>query len=54
MRRATTVFGDGKWKMTKKSLVATRGIKQGSFYFMQAKFGKGEVNAAKESFTSKL
>ena len=49
-----SVFRDSKWKLTKKSLVAAKGIKQNSLYFMQAKFGKGEVNAVEKSSASKL
>lgn len=48
------VFGENKWKLTKKSLVAARGIKKRSFYFMQAKLGKREVSAMEEPSISKL
>ena len=37
-------FGEGKWKLTKGSLVMARGKKEGSLYVMQAKLCKGEVN----------
>ena len=49
-----SVFGDSKWKLIKKSLVAVRDIEQGFFYFMQAKFGKKKVNTVKELSTLKL
>ena len=37
-------FGRGIWKLTKGSLIIARGKKEGSLYFMQGKFCKGEVN----------
>ena len=49
-----SVFRDDKWKLIKKSLVAARGIKQGSFYFMQVKLDKREVNTMKKSSISEL
>ena len=49
-----SMFADGKWKLTKKSLIVARGIEQNSLYFIQAKLDKGEVNVTEESFTSEL
>ena len=42
-----SVFGDDKWKLIKKSLVAARGIKQDSLCFMQAKVSKGGERSEK-------
>ncbi|VFQ78638.1 unnamed protein product [Cuscuta campestris] len=36
--------GEGKWKLTKGSLIMARGKKEGSLYVMQAKLFKGEIN----------
>ncbi|KAE8727857.1 hypothetical protein F3Y22_tig00005294pilonHSYRG00171 [Hibiscus syriacus] len=41
-------FGEGKWKLTKGSLIMTRGKKERSLYVMQAKLCKGEVNITAE------
>ena len=42
----TNSFGESKWKLTKGSLVVARGKKQNTFYVMEAKLHKGEINAA--------
>ncbi|KAG8369441.1 hypothetical protein BUALT_Bualt14G0014000 [Buddleja alternifolia] len=39
-------FGEGKWKLTKGSLITAKGKKKNSLYLMQAKLSNGEVNAA--------
>ncbi|KAG8376937.1 hypothetical protein BUALT_Bualt09G0116000 [Buddleja alternifolia] len=39
-------FGEGKWKLTKVSLITAKGKKKNSLYLMQAKLSNGEVNAA--------
>ncbi|URE40384.1 hypothetical protein MUK42_35170 [Musa troglodytarum] len=41
----TRYFGESKWKLTKDSLVVARGKKLNSFYIMEAKLHKGEINA---------
>ncbi|KAE8683311.1 hypothetical protein F3Y22_tig00111210pilonHSYRG00079 [Hibiscus syriacus] len=41
-------FGEGKWKLTKGSLIMARGKKEGSLYVMQAKLCKEEVNITTE------
>ncbi|KAE8662958.1 hypothetical protein F3Y22_tig00113124pilonHSYRG00513 [Hibiscus syriacus] len=41
-------FGEGKYKLTKGSLIMARGKKEGSLYVMQAKLCKGEVNITTE------
>ncbi|KAG8388967.1 hypothetical protein BUALT_Bualt02G0180300 [Buddleja alternifolia] len=38
-------FGEGKWKLTKGSLITAKGRKKNSLYLMQAKLSNGEVNA---------
>ena len=43
----TNSFGESKWKLTKGSLVVTRGKKHNTLYVMEAKLHKGEINAAK-------
>lgn len=39
-------FGEGKWKLTKGSLISAKGKKTNSLYLMQGKLYNGEVNAA--------
>jgi len=39
-------FGEGKWKLTKGSLVVAKGRKQNTLYLTQAKLSDGELNAA--------
>ncbi|KAG8379344.1 hypothetical protein BUALT_Bualt07G0078600 [Buddleja alternifolia] len=39
-------FGEGKWKLTKGSLITAKGKKKNLLYLMQAKLSNGEVNAA--------
>ncbi|KAG8364646.1 hypothetical protein BUALT_Bualt18G0019000 [Buddleja alternifolia] len=39
-------FGEGKWKLTKGSLITAKGKKKNSLYLMQAKLSNGDVNAA--------
>ena len=41
----TNYFGESKWKLTKGSLIVARGKKLNSFYVMEAKLHKGEINA---------
>lgn len=41
-------FGEGKWKLTKGSLIMAWGKKEGSLYVMQAKLCKGEINATND------
>ncbi|KAE8688656.1 hypothetical protein F3Y22_tig00110959pilonHSYRG00025 [Hibiscus syriacus] len=41
-------LGEGKWKLTKGSLIMTRGKKEGSLYVIQDKLCKGEVNITTE------
>ena len=38
-------FGESKWKLTKGSLIVAKGKKINSFYVMEAKLHKGEINA---------
>ncbi|KAG8370027.1 hypothetical protein BUALT_Bualt14G0075000 [Buddleja alternifolia] len=47
-------FGEGKWKLTKGSLITTKGKKKNSLYLMQAKLSNGEVNAAVNSSSIEL
>ena len=46
MRNSQILLVKSKWKLTKGSLVVARGKKQNTFYFMEAKLHKGEINAA--------
>ena len=41
----TNSFDESKWKPTKGSLVVAKGKKQNTFYVMEAKLHKGEINA---------
>lgn len=41
-------FGESKWKLTNGSLVAARGKKVNTLYFMKAKLHKGEINAVQK------
>ena len=41
----TNAFGESTWKLTKGSLVVARGKKQNTFYVMETKLHKGEINA---------
>ena len=41
----TNCFGEGKWKVTKGSLVAARGKKLCTLYVMEAKLHREEINA---------
>ncbi|KAG8382299.1 hypothetical protein BUALT_Bualt05G0062400 [Buddleja alternifolia] len=47
-------FGEGKWKLTKGSLITAKGKKKNSLYLMQAKLSNGEVNAAVNSSSIEL
>lgn len=47
-------FGEGKWKLTKGSLLIARGKKNNTLYMMQAKLKKGEVNTIDDDFSTKL
>lgn len=40
--------GGGKWKLSKGSLIIARKKEQNTLYLMQAKLGKGEVNAIRD------
>ncbi|KAL4335295.1 hypothetical protein GQ457_07G015400 [Hibiscus cannabinus] len=40
------LFGGGKWKLTRNSMIVARGNKQGSLYVTQGKICKGEANVA--------
>ena len=44
-------FKEGKWKLTKGSLVITRGKKYNSLYRMETNFYGGEVNIVDDSST---
>ena len=44
-------FGEGKWKLTKGSLVVARGKKNSSLYLAEAKSYGGEVNTADDIST---
>ena len=44
-------FGEGKWKLTKGSLVVAKGKKFNSLYMTEAKSYRGEVNAVDDSST---
>ena len=50
----TNSFGESKWKLTKGSLVVVRGKKQNTFYVMEAKLHKGEINAAQRDVSIEL
>lgn len=39
-------FGDGKWKLSKGSMIIARGKKEGSLYVMQGKINKGDINVS--------
>ena len=52
--RFTNYFGENKWKLTKSSLVVTRGKKQNTLYVMEAKLHKGEINAAQQDVSIEL
>ena len=41
----THYFGESKWKLTKGFLIVARGKKVNSFYIMEAKLYKEEINA---------
>ena len=41
-------FGESKWKLTKGSLIVAKGKKINSFYVMEAKLHKGEINAIRK------
>ena len=47
-------FGDGKWKLSKGSLIIARGKKCSSFYMMQGKLSKSEVNAVKKKVSTEV
>ena len=47
-------FGDGKWKLTKGSLVVAKGTKASSLYFTQGKIGYGIVNSVDDDFFTEL
>ena len=48
MRALHIIFGESKWKLTKGSLIVARGNKLNSFYVMEAKLHKGEINAIRK------
>ncbi|KAM6553699.1 hypothetical protein CsatB_014461 [Cannabis sativa] len=41
-------FGESKWKLTNSSLVVAREKKVNTFYVMEAKLHKGEINAVQK------
>ncbi|KAG8372457.1 hypothetical protein BUALT_Bualt12G0068200 [Buddleja alternifolia] len=47
-------FSEGKWKLTKGSLITAKGKKKNSLYLMQAKLSNGEVNATVNSSSIQL
>ncbi|KAF7130883.1 hypothetical protein RHSIM_Rhsim10G0164600 [Rhododendron simsii] len=47
-------FGDGKWKLSKGSLVVARGKKSSTLYLMQSKLSKREVNAIGDEASTEL
>ncbi|KAG8382350.1 hypothetical protein BUALT_Bualt05G0068200 [Buddleja alternifolia] len=47
-------FGEGKWKLTKGSLITAKGKKKNSLYLMQAKLSNRELNAAVNSSSIEL
>ncbi|KAG8372283.1 hypothetical protein BUALT_Bualt12G0050200 [Buddleja alternifolia] len=47
-------LGEGKWKLTKGSLITAKGKKNNSLYLMQAKLSNGEVNVAVNSSSIEL
>ena len=47
-------FGDGKWKLTKGSLVVAKGKKNSTLYSMEAKISKSEVNALENDSSTEL
>ena len=42
-------FGVGKWKLSRGSIVVTRGKKEGSLYIMHGTICKGETNVAQDA-----
>ena len=42
----TNSFGESKWKLIKGSLVVEKGKKQNTFYVMEVKLNKRDINAA--------
>ncbi|KAG8372456.1 hypothetical protein BUALT_Bualt12G0068100 [Buddleja alternifolia] len=47
-------FSEGKWKLTKGSLITAKGKKKNSLHLMQAKLSNGEVNATINSSSIEL
>jgi hypothetical protein len=47
-------FGEGKWKLTKGSLIVARGAKQGCLYVIKTKLCKQEVNVAETNSSPEL
>jgi hypothetical protein len=47
-------FGEGKWKLTKGSLILARGAKQGCHYVTKTKLCKTEVNIAERDSSIEL
>lgn len=44
-------FGEGKWKLTKGSLIVSKGKKYSSLHLMEAKSYGGELNVVDDSST---
>ena len=47
-------LGEGKWKLTKGSLVLARGNKNNSFYKTKVRLVKGEVNIVENEASNEL
>ena len=47
-------LGNGKWKLTKGSLVLARGNKNNSFYKTKVRLVKGEVNIVENEASTEL
>ena len=54
MMRTTSHLGEGKWKLTKGSLVLARGNKNNSFYKTKVRLVKGEVNIVENEASTEL
>ena len=49
-----SLFGGGKWKLSRGSMVVARGDKTSSFYWMQAKVSKDTINAVENDNAMEL
>ena len=54
MMRTTSHLGEGKWKLTKGSLLLARGNKNNTLYKTEARLVKGDVNIIENEASTKL